>query len=459
MEPTNKPSLRQWFRSTKGKTPKGKTVVEYLPDADEIERSPVPRFAQLTLQAMVLALIAFTVWASVSQLDQVVVAQGRLVNPLPNVVVQPLETSIVQTVDVRVGQIVKKGDQLASLDATFVQADETQLQARLSSLETQVQGLERELVGESGQGGATQNADGKLQASLAMERKANYKAQQMKLAETAGKLRAALATNRQDQQLIASRLRSLKEIETMQEKMVAQKFGAPLQLMEAQQRSKEVERDLELARSREHEIKRELGAFDAEKMAFEKGWRQKTMEDMLILTRERDSVKEQLQKADKRRRLVTLSSPIDAVVLEIAKLSPGSIIKEAETFFTLVPLNVTLEAEVRIDSVDVGYIKLGDKVHLKLDAFPFQRHGTLDARVRTMSEDAFRRDASAKSGADAYYVSHMTLDKITLKNMTETSRLLPGMTVTAEIVVGKRTVMSYLAWPLTKGLDEAVREP
>lgn len=245
----------------------------------------------------------------------------------------------------------------------------------------------------------------------------------------------------------------------MQEKMVAQKFGAPLQLMEAQQRSKEVERDLELARSREHEIKRELGAFDAEKMAFEKGWRQKTMEDMLILTRERDSVKELLQKADKRRRLVTLSSPIDAVVLEIAKLSPGSIIKEAETFFTLVPLNVTLEAEVRIDSVDVGYIKLGDKVHLKLDAFPFQRHGTLDARVRTMSEDAFRRDASTKSGADAYYVSHMTLDKITLKNMIETSRLLPGMTVTAEIVVGKRTVMSYLAWPLTKGLDEAVREP
>ncbi len=459
MEPTNKPSLRQWFRSKKGKAPKGKTVVEYLPDADEIERSPVPRFAQLTLQAMVLALIAFTVWASLSQLDQVVVAQGRLVNPLPNVVVQPLETSIVQTVDVRVGQIVKKGDQLASLDATFVQADETQLQARLSSLETQVQGLERELVGESGQGGATQNADGKLQASLAMERKANYKAQQMKLAETAGKLRAALATNRQDQQLIASRLRSLKEIETMQEKMVAQKFGAPLQLMEAQQRSKEVERDLELARSREHEIKRELGAFDAEKMAFEKGWRQKTMEDMLILTRERDSVKELLQKADKRRRLVTLSSPIDAVVLEIAKLSPGSIIKEAETFFTLVPLNVTLEAEVRIDSVDVGYIKLGDKVHLKLDAFPFQRHGTLDARVRTMSEDAFRRDASTKSGADAYYVSHMTLDKITLKNMIETSRLLPGMTVTAEIVVGKRTVMSYLAWPLTKGLDEAVREP
>jgi hemolysin D len=460
MEPANKPSLRQWFQSRKGnKAPKGKTVVEYLPDADEIERSPVPRFAQITLQTMVLALVAFAVWASVSQLDQVVIAQGRLVNPLPNVVVQPLETSIIQSVDVKVGQVVKKGDKLAALDATFVQADEAQLQARLSSLENQVKSLESELAGDSGHGNVTDNADSKLQASLALERRANYRAQQTKLGETAGRLRAALATNRQDQQLVASRLKSLKDIESMQEKMVAQKFGAPLQLMEAQQRSKEVERDLELARSREQELRRELSAFEAEKTAFERGWRQKSMEEMLAVTRERDAVREQLQKADKRSRLVTLTSPIDAVVLDIAKLSPGSVVKEAETFFTLVPLNSMLEAEVHVDSVDVGYIKLGDKVHLKLDAFPFQRHGALDARVRNISEDAFRRDAAAKSGADSYYVSYMTLDKVNLRNLVETSRLLPGMTLTAEIVVGKRTVMSYLAWPLTKGLDEAAREP
>ncbi len=474
MEPANKPPVKKrWFSFAKARPGKavgkrkskakhagaGKTVIEYLPDADEIERSPVPRLAQTTLHLLLLALLAFAAWATFSQLDQVVVAQGRLVNPLPNVVVQPLETSIVQSVNVRVGQVVKKGESLAALDATFALADETQLQNRLASLETQIRGFQQELAGQGGRGTMTGNADSQLQASLLNERNANYKAQQMKLMETAGKLRAALATNRQDQQLVASRLRSLKEIETMQEKMVAQKFGAPLQLLEAQQRSKEVERDLELTVSREAEIKRELAAFDAEKMAFERGWRQKIMEDLLTITRERDSVKEQLQKADKRHRLVTLVAPVDAVVLDIAKLSPGSIVKEAETFFTLVPLNVTLEAEVHIDSLDVGYIKLGDPVRLKLDAYPFQRHGTLDARVRTISEDAFRREASAKAGTDAYYMSRITLGKVNLKNMLDSARMLPGMTLTAEIVVGQRSVMSYLAWPLTKGMSEAVREP
>lgn len=459
MEPANKPFVGRLLSGFGGKRPKGKTVIEYLPDADEIERSPVPRLARVTLHVLLLAFASFGAWAYFSQLEQVIVAQGRLVNPLPNVVLQPLETSIIQSVDVRVGQVVKKGDRLASLDATFVQADETQLRLRLTSLETQIQGLEQELSGLGATEKIASSADGQLQAKLLSERRANYRAQQMKMAETSAKLRAALMTNRNDQQRVASRLHSLKEIESMQEKMVAQKFGAPLQLLEAQQRSKEVERDLELVGSREQEIKRELAAFESERMAFERGWRQKTLEDLLAISRERDGVNEQLQKADKRRKLVTLVAPVDAVVLDIAKLSPGSIVKEAETFFTLVPLNVVMEAEVHIDSVDVGYIKLGDTVHIKLDAYPFQRHGTLSAKVRTLSEDAFRRDPSAKTGTDAYYLSRITLDKVTLKNMIESSRLLPGMTLSAEIVVGQRSVMSYLAWPITKGMNEAIREP
>ena len=436
-----------------------KTVIEYLPDADEIERSPVPFAARLTLHVLLASFLAFGLWANFSQLDQVVVAQGRLVNPLPNVVVQPLETAVVHAIDVRVGQVVRKGEHLARLDATFVQADETQLRQRLESLDTQIRGFELELTGQVGAGPAASSADGVLQAKLLSERKANYRAQQMKMLEMAGRLRAALATNLHDQQLVASRLRSLKEIETMQEKMVAQKFGAPLQLLEAQQRSKEVERDLQLARSRELELRRELAAFESEKTAFEKGWRQKTMEDLLNLSRERDAVKEQLQKADRRQNLVTLVAPVDGVVLEIAKLSPGSVVKEAETFFTLVPLNAELEAEVQIDSVDVGYIKLGHAVHVKLDAYPFQKHGALDATVRTISGDAFRRDNTARSGADAYYLSRITLTTKTLKNMIDSARLLPGMTLSAEIVVGQRSVISYLAWPLTKGMSEAVREP
>ena len=457
MEPTNKPSLMRWL--DRGQRSKGKTVVEYLPDADEIERNPVPRGAQITMHVLLVAFATFAVWASVSQLDKVVVAQGRLINPFPNLVVQPLETSIIQSVDVRVGQVVKKGETLATLDATFAQADEGQLKSRLLSIETQIQGFQQELSGDISTEKLLPNPDDKLQAELLVERRANYRAQQMRLTESSAKLRAALASNREDQRLVTSRLRSVKELELIQEKMVEQKFGAPLQLIESQLRTKEVARELEQIISHENQIKRDLAAADSEKVAFEKGWRQKLMEDLLSTSRERDSLKEQLLKADKRSKLVTLVAPLDSVVLEIAKLSKGSIVQGAETFFTLVPLNVTLEAEVQIDSMDVGYIKLSHPVNIKLDSYPYQKHGTLDAKVRSISGDAFRKDSAGNPVANAYYQARVALESTKLKNMPESARLLPGMTLSAEIVVGKRSVLSYLAWPLTKGLDEAGREP
>ncbi len=460
-QPEPKPSkpAQQPKQAKQTKQSKGQAVIEYLPDADEIERSPVPRAAQLTLHILVVAVVVFLVWATVSELDEVVTAQGRLASPLPNVVVQPLETSIVQSVDVRIGQVVKKGDALATMDSTFAQADESQLQVRLSSLETQIRGLELELSGDTQKSSPPQNPDQQLQANLLSERMGNYRAQKDRIAENMARLRATIQTNRNDQQMVLSRLKSVREIESMQEKMVAQKYGAPLQLLEAQQHTKEVERDLQQATSREQELRREYAALEAERQGFEKNWRQKAMEEMLSATRERDALQQQIQKADKRSKLVTLRAPVDAVVLDIAKLSPGSIVQGAETFFTLVPLNTILEAEVQINSMYVGYIKTGSKAHLKLDAFPFQRHGMLEGSVRTVSEDAFKRDNSGKSGLDAYYVARIRLDSTALTNMIDSARLLPGMTLNAEIVVGHRTIMSYLAWPLTKGLDEAVREP
>ena len=456
MEPANKPPVT---KTPGAKGVHGATRIEFLPDADEIERSPLPRYTQMILHVLLAALLIFIVWATFSKVDQVVAARGRLVTPLPNIVVQPLESSIIQSIDVRVGQVVKKGQRLATLDPTFTKADEAELRTRLSSLETQSHRLEDELAGGKLPANSGANMDSKLQAQLSSERRANYLAQLRKFEETEGKLRASIETNRLDQQALSARMKNLLEMEAMQEKLVAQKFSAPVRLLEERERRLGVERELQLAKNREAEIKRELSAFEAEKISFEKSWRQKTMEDLLATSRDRNALGEQLQKADKRNKMVTLVAPSDAVVLEIAKLSQGSVVSGAQALFTLVPLVAELEAEVQIDSLDVGYVKIGDTVHIKMDAYPFQKHGALEAKLRTVSEDAFRRDASAGQGLDAYYLSRINLGSSRLSNMPEHARLLPGMTLTAEIVVGKRSVMSYLLWPLTKALNDSISEP
>jgi HlyD family secretion protein len=451
MEPTNKPSV-------KDKPAKG-TVVEFLPDADAIERSPLPPYLRITLHTLFAALITFILWASFSEIDKVVTARGRLVNTQQNIIVQPLETALVLQVHVRMGQVVKKGDVLATLDPTFAKADEAQLRLRLRSLEVQSKGLEGELNGTSAFEGLD-GGDSGIQERLSQERQANYSAQSVKLQENVNRLKAGLDTNYKDQEGLTQRLKSLKEVETMYETLVSQNFGAKLHLLEARDKRQEVERNLQLAQSREIEITRELASAQAELEAFEKGWRQKQMEELLTTTRDKDAINEQLAKADKRSQLVTLVAPADGVVLEIGKLSPGSVVREAEPFFTLVPLGGTLEAEVQIDAADVGYVKLSDKAEVKFDAYPFQKHGSIRSTVRVITEDAFKREApEAGKTSDAYYLSRIALGKEGLRKMGPRDRLLPGMTLNAEIVVGKRTVMSYLLWPLTKALDESIQEP
>src|SRR5471030_809710 len=426
MEPANKPPV-----SKKRRRGADLTEVDFLPDADAIERGPLPRFVRLTLHVLALALLTFILWASLSRVEKVVIAHGRLVNPQQNIVVQPLETSIIQRIDVQAGQIVKKSQVLATLDPTFAQADEAQLRTRLRSLDTQTEDLRAELAGKrppgsEGGGAGKGDADVQLQSQLSGERQGNFEAQKTKLDQNIASLQASIETNKRDQAVLSQRVKSLREVEAMQEQLMAEQFGAKLHLLEARDHRLEVERDLINQQNKANELASSLAAARAERAAFDKGWRQKMMEDLLAATRDRDGVNEQLTKADKRHQLVQLVAPADAVVLDAGKLSVGSVIREAETMFTLVPLGAEMEAEVQIDSLDIGYIKPGALAHLKVDAF---------------------------------YLSRITFSGSHLKKMGAGAHLLPGMTLNAEIVVGKRSVMSYLLWPLTKAVDESIREP
>jgi hemolysin D len=432
------------------------TVIEFLPDADEILRRPLPVTARITLHLLLAALSVFLIWAMVSEIDVIVSARGRLVTPSANIVVQPLETAIIKSIDVQIGQLVQKGEKLATLDPTFSAADEAQLRTRLRSLEIQAKWIESDLSGKVMVPELTDDADARLQAQLAAERKAAYQSQLQRLKENVSRARAALETNRHDQAAVSEQLKVVGDAENLQEQLLEQKYSIRQRLFESKDRRLGVEREAVMARNREKELLRELGGYESELTAYRLSWRQKLMEDLLATTREIDSLHEQLQKADRRSTLVTLTAPAEAVVLEVGTLSQGSVVQAAERLMTLVPVTNKLEAEVHVSPSDVGHLRLNADTQVKLDAFPFQKYGSLQGSLRTISGDAFRQNNEA---TEAYYLSRVALVVTRLANMPNDARLLPGMTVSAEISVGKRSVMSYLLWPLKKALVESIREP
>lgn len=438
-------------------------AAEFLPDAEAIEARPVMRGAPVAIWGMVGLLVAAVVWASVARIDRVVSARGKLVTTPATMVVQPFETSIIRRIDVRVGQVVHKGDPLGALDATFAAADTAQLKTRLSSLEAQTRRLDAEVA--DADFVASSDPEARLQRRLFDERAATRAAQLRKLDESLAQLVAAQATNQRDREVLGRRMEGVSQIEGMRAELQATASGSKLKLLESRDQRLAVERDLSQATNRAEEMRRQLSAAQAERAAFSREWKQKAMEELVSARRERDSVAEQLAKAERKSELVALTAPADAVVLEVAKRSVGSVVREAEPLFTLVPLDAPLEAEVKIVADDIGMVRQGDPARIKLDAYPFQRHGTVPATLENVSEDAFVREASdgaagpTERGSEAFYRARLNLGKVELHRPGPSPRLLPGMTLTAEIVIGRRSVISYLLYPVMKGLDEALREP
>jgi HlyD family secretion protein len=352
---------------------------------------------------------------------------------------------------------------LATLDPTFTQAELAQNRARLASLTAQARRLQAEAQGRPFAAQNKTDEDERLQEDLFRKRQANYQARLKGFKESVLRLEASLVTNQRDQKVLAERLKGLSEIEGMRTALQASHHESRLKVLEAQNQRLEAERELKQAVNREAEVRHEIAKTQAERDSFGENWRQEVGEELVKTLRERDHTAEQLNKAQRKGELVVLRAPAEAMVLEMARRSVGSVVKEAEALITLVPLDVPLEAEVQIEARDIGFVRAGDLARVKLDAFPFQRHGTVQARVRSVSEDVIQQSAYTESGEERkgglYYVARLGLEEMALTDVPPDFRLLPGMALTAEVKVGSRSVLSYLLYPLVKGLGESMREP
>ena len=435
---------------------------EFQPDAVELEQRPPPALAHATLYVLLAFIVVAVSWASFSKMDTLVIAQGRLVTTAQTFVVQSLETAVVRSIDVRVGQAVKKGDTVATLDPTFAVADVSQVRQRIASLDAEIRRLEAELNDKLFAPNPSQEED-QLQAAMFEKRVSEYQSRAKGYQADLARLDADLKGTLRSKEVLGQRLASLKEVEKMREDLYKQKFMSNAALLESRDKRLEVEASFEDATNKANQLVQQSEQTRHAYDAFTKAWRQKILEDLIKARRDRDALLEQQNKADRRSALVYLTSPIDATVLEINKRSVGTVAKEAEPIMTLVPQGVPIEAEIQIPADEIGFVRKGDPVRIKIDAFPFQKHGTVEGRLTVIGEDSFVAD-QAPAGqlrplTKAYYPGRAELTATALKQVPADFRLAPGMTLTAEIKVSERTVISYFLYPLIKAFDEGVREP
>ncbi|MBP2307469.1 HlyD family type I secretion periplasmic adaptor subunit [Azospirillum melinis] len=438
---------------------RGKAAIgAFQKDTEAIQNAPDPFLARVTLHLLALFVIGLIAWASLSYLDKIVASQGKIISTEPNVMVQPLEMAAIKQILVRPGDVVRKGDVLATLDPTFTQADVLQLESRLANADALIARLEAEHDGKTFVGGSDRYGYGTLQQSLWRERQAQYQSQMQSYEEKLARLQSNVSKYEMDRVHLNERLKVVREIETMRSTLLATQVGSKLNLLQATSDRIDIERNLVLNQNELQGNRHDLQALLADRDVFVQQWNGKIIEELTSQRNEREALREQLTKARKRQSLVQLDAPVDAIVLEVSpKAAPGSIAKEAEPLFTLVPVGAPLEVEANIDARDLAFVQVGDKVRVKLDAYPYMQHGSLDGEVATISEDSFSNKDNA--GGLLFYRARIKLLTATLDNVPSNFRLIPGMPLVADIKVGERRIITYFLRPILRGVDESLREP
>ena len=446
-----------------------KDILAYQPDAAEIEERPVPGRARWVLYLILAAIIGLVVGSIIFRLDRIVVAEGELITSAPTIVVQPLNTAVIRSIEAKVGDSVEKGQLLATLDPTFASADLSQLEKQQYALAAQLRRIEAELAGKDFKATAEEGEDGLLQELVIRQRQQVLEKTKRLTEDKVAALEAKLALNAIQQQGYEKQQKLLRDVEGTAARRLHKEEESQyrLRVLDAQKARVEATNAIDSLRAEAEVTRNELKQARSEWQRFVEERQAELLEQAVQLRGEHTKVLEDLHKAERMHELISLRAPARGVVLKIAERSVGSIIQQAEPFMVLVPQGTVLEAQVDVSSRDIGRIRTGDSARIKFDAFPFQRHDTLPGAVRVISENAFDRASAeqllkpepGKEPSEAFYRCRIELLATQLKNVPAGFRLMPGMKVRAEIKVGTRSVISYFLYPVIRALDEGLREP
>lgn len=433
---------------------------EFLPAAEEIIETPAAPFGAVVIWLTTILLVLALAWAYLGQIDIVAVGNGRVSTEGSVKVVQSASYGVVKRITAQEGQRVHKGDVLVELDKTTA---EKELATTAQSLN--IARAERDILRRLAMGNGADDIINS--AGVSDEAKAILRE------FTASQLALASAKEQALKGSIASHQRQLQ----FNQQTKAQLEGEAQKLKDRQTK---VKQKLESANAIERiRLQNELDTLEqrittANSAATSQG--QQVLQSQLTLAQAQSQsqvslaetnssiggqviareqriaeLENNLAKAKRALEQTTITASVDGTILALNTRTIGGVVNVAERIAQIVPDNDLLYVDVTLDNQDVGFVRVGQRVVIKVATYPFQRYGYLEGTVENISPDAIQDE---KKG-----LVYKAKVKLSGANSSKKNRLklLPGMSVSAEITTGKRRIIEFFLDPLMTHIDDSLK--
>lgn len=432
---------------------------EFLPGIQGIlEERPGPLVWAVPATITALTLIAI-IWLWASEIDVVSPTQGKLIPNNQLQTIQPEHTSTIEKILVREGQTVVSGQPLIELRSREYRAESQRLEQELHSASARRLRLEAL---------TTFSADQSLLTLTSETLPPDYLQREQRLFEdiisshqselTALESRLNSAREKQATlQAEVQRLEQLLPFARARAERAAALAGQGLISRDDLDRAKEEqvarEQELLVKRAELAEAKREIATANAERKLTEDRFRRDAMDQLVETERQLNSLTAELAKAQFQLDSRQLKAPMDGIVTNLAVSTVGGVVQSGQVLMNIVPKDSPLQVEAKVLNRDVGFIRPGQPVKVKLDSFPFTKYGHIEGTVRSVD----LAPISDEKLGDVYpTVIELARNEIFANGDWIT--LVPGMTCTVDIKTGERRLIDYLISPFLRYQDEALRE-
>lgn len=373
----------------------------------------------LIILISVFALIGFFLWARWAELDQITRATGQVIPSGRVQVVQSADGGVITELLVREGDAVTRGQLLVRLDSTKARAAVEESRAKEAALRAALTRLEAELY------------DKPLEFAPSVAEYPDFIQNQTSLFE---KRRTALE---QELKTMGEMLELVSQELKMNEPLLATGDVSRSEVLRLQRQVAEIGGKIVDRRNRYlQELQTELT---------------KTEEELVSAVQLRAQREDQLSRTE-------LYAPTGGIVKNVRFTTVGAVLRPGDEMLQIVPSDDELIVEAKVVPSDIGFIRLGQPVNVKFDAYDYAIYGAGKGEVSYISADTLTEQTAR--GELSYYRVHVKVDASAMqaRRPNETIELQPGMTATAEIKTGQNTVLRFLTKPLTKTISEAFTE-
>jgi len=440
---------------------------DFHPALIRLQDAPPSPLGRMVLWVLLGFLALLLAWSFVGRLDIVAVADGKLVPASYLKIVQPAEAGVIKEILVREGEAVRQGQVLMRMDASLAESDLRATGAEYQARRLALKRIDAQLSGRvlAKDAGDPDDAFAKARAQFL----ANKAAHESLLAQervTLEKARHDLAVATEVRNKLRQTLPHYREQEAAYAKLVQDGFAGKILYTDKQRERIEKEQDLSAqeatilsARASIEQSERRMAQIGAD-------YRKQLETERADIAPLAERSSQDLRKQAHKHSLLELKAPQDGVVKDLATHTTGTVTAPGTILMTLVPREEALRAEVWVRNDDIGFVRPGQRVRIKLATYMFQKYGFVEGEVLRVSADAAEQGAEgqtavASRGRPSTPLAFKTLVDLKSQSLGHDGRdlrLQPGMQVSAEVHLGTRTAMEYLLSPVQKAWHEAARE-